>query len=212
MSKPSGFVAEVRSNGEVAESQFVIWSLASSALTITTPSTAASPPNGTVGVAYRFGFSASGGSGSYSWSLSKGSLPPGLSLSTAGIISGTPSAASEGGPFTVRVAAGGQSATKAFTIWALPQGKLTITTPSTATSPPNATVGEAYSFTFHASGANGQYVWSLVGGSLPPGLHLSSSGVLSGTPTAVSKDGPFTIEVGSSGQTATKAFTVWSLA
>lgn len=212
VSEPNGFTAEVKSNGEVAEAQFVIWSLKfANTLAITTPSTAASPPNATVGVAYSFKFSSTGGSGSYVWSKVGGSLPPGLSVLSSGTVAGTPSSVSEGGPFTVKVTSGGQTAEKSFTIWALPRAVLTITTPSTASSPPNATVGKAYSFSFHASGANGQYVWSLVSGDLPPGLKISSSGTISGTPTAVSKDGPFTLEVGSGGQTARKAFTIWSL-
>ena len=211
VSMPNGFTAEVRSDGETAEAQFVIWSLKSaSTLEITTPSTVASPPNATVGVAYSFTFSATGGSGTYSWSLVSGSLPPGLSMSSAGRIAGSPSSVSKGGPFTVKVSSDGQSSEKSFSIWSLPQAALTITTPSTLASPPNATVGRAYSFKFSASGGDDQYIWSLVSGSLPPGLSMSSSGLISGTPTKVSKGGPFTVEAGSDGQTARKAFTIWS--
>ena len=59
---------------------------------------------------------------------------------------------------------------------------LTITTSSDL---PSATVDEAYSTTFEATGANEPYHWSLVldpGASLP-GLSLSQAGVLEGTPT-----------------------------
>jgi anti-sigma-K factor RskA len=132
-------------------------------------------------------------------------------VSTAGRITGTPTAVSEEGPFTVKVSSSGQTAEKAFTIWALPGAALTITTPSTVSSSPNATAGVAYSFTFSATGGNDQYDWSLVRGSLPLGLSLSSSGTISGTPAKVSENGPFTVEVASSGQTASKAFTLWSL-
>jgi len=96
------------------------WAAAGSPVQISTPSTYTSPPNGTVGVPYSFTFSATGGNGSYSWWLAGGSLPPGLSLSTSGTISGTPSAVSQGGPFTVDVSSAGQTAAKAFTIWANP--------------------------------------------------------------------------------------------
>lgn len=47
------------------------------------------PPNGTVGTAYNFQFNATGGNGSYLWSLNSdgpGPLPPGLTLSSAGLL------------------------------------------------------------------------------------------------------------------------------
>jgi hypothetical protein len=51
---------------------------------------------------------------------------------------------------------------------------------------PNGTNGVAYSTTtLTATGGQSPYTWSLVSGSaLPPGLSLSSGGVISGTPTA----------------------------
>jgi hypothetical protein len=47
---------------------------------------------GQVGVPYHQQLTASGGSGPYSWSITEGTLPPGLSLSSTGMLSGTPSA------------------------------------------------------------------------------------------------------------------------
>jgi hypothetical protein len=47
-------------------------------------------PQGTVGMAYKATLQAQGGVAPYSWSLSSGSLPAGLSLSSSGVISGTP--------------------------------------------------------------------------------------------------------------------------
>ena len=77
-------------------------------LTVTTSSLS----NGTHNVAYNKSLAASGGNGSYTWSLSSGSLPPGLSLSAAGVISGTPTTAGNYS-FTVQVTDGvGNSATK----------------------------------------------------------------------------------------------------
>lgn len=53
--------------------------------------------------------------------------------------------------------------------------------PSTLTS---GSIGTVYSYTFMATGAGGWPTWSVTSGSLPPGLILSSGGVLSGTPTS----------------------------
>src|SRR6516165_2131989 len=58
-------------------------------------------PGGSVGVAYRQAFTASGGPPPYTYSYD-GALPPGLSLSTDGVISGTPAVAGSSS-FTVTV-------------------------------------------------------------------------------------------------------------
>ena len=73
-------------------------------------------PSGTVGQAYSATLAASGGTAPYSWSLSGGSLPTGLSLSTNGVISGTPTVAGTSN-FTVKVTdEAGASATAALSI------------------------------------------------------------------------------------------------
>lgn len=57
---------------------------------------------------------------------------------------------------------------------------LNITSPSTLSS---STVGQAYSYQVQSSGGQLPVTYSLVSGSLPPGLSLSSTGLISGTPT-----------------------------
>ena len=47
-------------------------------------------PDAFVNTPYSYQLSAYGGSGSYTWSIWSGSLPAGLSLSSGGLISGTP--------------------------------------------------------------------------------------------------------------------------
>lgn len=69
---------------KAATSSFVLQ--VSPALAVTTTSL----PSATVGVSYSQTLSASGGTQPYSWAVTSGSLPVGLSLSSAGLISGTP--------------------------------------------------------------------------------------------------------------------------
>jgi len=54
----------------------------------------------------------------------------------------------------------------------------------TTTSLSIGVVGSAYSATLQATGGSGSYTWTVLSGSLPDGLSLSSAGVISGTPTA----------------------------
>jgi len=49
---------------------------------------------------------------------------------------------------------------------------------------PDATNGQPYSAQLTAIGGVAPYTWSILSGSLPPGLTLSQSGLISGTPTA----------------------------
>jgi len=59
-------------------------------------------PGGTVGVPYAESLLASGGTAPYVWTITAGSLPPGLALSPSGAITGTPSGAGSFN-FTVQV-------------------------------------------------------------------------------------------------------------
>ena len=76
--------------------------------------TASPLPVGTVGAEYDYTLTANGGTTAYTWSVSGGSLPVGLSLSSAGVLNGTPVEATNAN-FTARVAGGGgASATRTF--------------------------------------------------------------------------------------------------
>ena len=150
-------------------------------------------PNGTVNVAYpTIQVEATGGIPPYTWSVSP-ALPNGLffNLLGPGIISGTPlNASTVPATYTMTVmdssAPTGQSSklTRILTISAA----LTIDAGSpTGPTLPAGTVGQPYHALLSASGAMGPgtYTWSIVGNLTPAsGLQpLSSSGVLSGTPT-----------------------------
>ncbi len=164
-------------------------------VTVTDPQpptiTTRSLPDGTVGESYSATLEAEGGDTPYTWSLASGTLPAGLSLSTAGVISGTPTTA-QSRTFTVRVTgANGLSDTRQYTVQvqSAPEPP-TITTASL----PGGTVGESYSATLQASGGETPYTWAVAGGSLPAGLSLSTAGVISGTPTTA-QSRTFTVRV-----------------
>jgi hypothetical protein len=59
---------------------------------------------------------------------------------------------------------------------------------------PNGTVGSSYSKQFHAEGGTDPLTWSVISGTLPAGLALSSDGLLSGTPTTATSS-TFTVQV-----------------
>ena len=147
-----------------------------------------SPPSGWTNTVYRDTLTESGGTGPFTWSVSSGSLPAGISLSAAGNLTGTPTATGTSS-FTVKVTdANGQSATQATGI------TVSAGVSTTFSAPPAADVGGAYSDTLTATGGTAPYTWSVNAGTLPPGLSLSSGGVLAGTP-ATAGSYPFTVNV-----------------
>ena len=100
----------------------------------------ASLPDGTVGVAYQATLSASGGTGTYTWSVASGSLPPGLTLSGGGTISGTPTTT---GTFAFIVSVS-DPVTQPLSITILPASAVaTAKAPSEASTPAPALVSSA---------------------------------------------------------------------
>ena len=152
--------------------------------------TAASPSAGTTGVAYPgYTLMASGGVPSFSWAES-GPLPPGLTLSTSGQLTGMPVTAGSY-PIMAMVTDSSQPAQTAQ----MPV-TLVINDPPLAianSEAPTGKVGVAYApFQFSTNGSLAPFVWTETGAL--DGLTLSSSGVLSGTPSAAGKF-PITLEV-----------------
>jgi PKD repeat protein len=150
--------------------------------------TTASLPTGTVGAAYAATLAASGGTGAYSWSVTSGSLPSGLTLNSAtGAITGTPTAATTSS-FTARVTDSASPAATSSKAVSITVAAPTTPPPLALTtgSLPNGTAGAAYSATLAATGGTGAYSWSVASGSLPSGLTLNpTTGTISGAPTAV---------------------------
>ena len=138
---------------------------------------AASLPDPVGGEAYSQTVAASGGVGPYSYAVTAGALPGGLSLSTGGVISGT---ATQVGTFNFAVTATdnfGQTGTRAYSV--------TVAAPTLSMTPApgtlNAPYGQAYSQTFTASGGSNTFSYALTG-TLPAGMSFSGNTV-SGTPT-----------------------------
>jgi putative cell wall-binding protein len=95
---------------------------ASPAQAATLAVTTTSVPTGVVGTAYTQALAATGGTSPYTWTVTTGTLPAGLSLSSAGVISGTPTVR---GPATFTVTATDAAAATAT-------GTLTLPVTSTA--------------------------------------------------------------------------------
>jgi large repetitive protein len=162
-------------------------------------------PSGIVGTSYSLTFAATGGTTPYRWSVASGSLPAGLTLSNAGVLSGTPTSVGTFN-FTVRATDSGllaQTDNNTYNLTINPAiPPISITTASPL---PTGNVGAAYSQTLAATGGTPAYTWSLASGNLPPGLSISSGGVLSGVPTTTGTYN-FTVRVADTQQhTAQKA-------
>lgn len=169
-------------------------------------------PDAQQGVAYSQILAANGGAPPYTWAVTSGSLPDGLSLDpSTGVVSGIPTG-SGASTFTVQATDSltptAQSATESLTLTVDPAAPLGVTT----TTLPEATVGASYSSTLDGSGGTTPYTWSVSSGSLPDGLILDpNEGIIGGTPTNAGTFS-FTVEATDSStptaQTATQALMI----
>ncbi len=149
--------------------------------TVTT--TSSSLPAVTPGSAYSVTLAESGGTSPFTWSITSGTLPPGLSLApSTGIVSGTPTGGGSG-TVTFQVtdsSAAGKMASGAaaltFTVNAVTAMNILPTTL------PGATIGTPYSVTMSVTGGVAPFSWTLTNN--PSWLSINAStGALSGTPT-----------------------------
>jgi hypothetical protein len=168
-------------------------------------------PVGEVGKAYSFQFQGAGGCGPalpYQYRVLAGSLPPGLSLSKSGLISGTPT---QGGGWSFWVELSDENPPSAS--WCVPssaqrefsitiQQGLLIQQRQPTLGP--AQVNTPYSLQFTASGSAS---WTVSGGALPAGLTLSSGGLLSGTPTTAG-DYSFKITASAGGRSDSQTYSL----
>jgi hypothetical protein len=148
---------------------------------------------------YSSSLNASGGTAPYTWSAA--GLPAGLSLSSNGIIAGTPTTT---GSFPIAVTltdAGSPALTAKANI------TLSVTAPIaplsiTSTTFAGATSTQPYSASLSAVGGTAPYTWSVTG--LPAGLTLGGNGVIAGAPTATGSF-PIAITVTDAGSPALTA-------
>jgi hypothetical protein len=152
------------------------WFPSTSVITIT-PVTLPAP---TFGVAYSQTLTASGGTAPYTWTISSGTPPAGLTLSPAGILSGDSTTA---GSYTFTVKVTDSKSSTATQTYTLVSSQITIDPPALPTV---FIDGNAFSLQMNASGGTAPYTWTVSSGTLPAWLTLDpTTGTFDGTPTAV---------------------------
>lgn len=149
-------------------------------------------------------FTVSGGIPPVSWSIQSGNLATGVTLSSSGLLSGTPTLA---GNYTASIRATdvqSRTTTRTFTV-TVSDSQLDITSGSL----PDAAVGSAYTAQLTAAGGRGPYTWDVTSGSLPAGLNLSSSsGMISGTPQTPGVFGFTARATDADSRSASKSFSI----
>ncbi len=192
-----------------------------STITVTLPPSITSPsslPGTETTAPYHYQFLATGGTPSYTWStngaitnsLGKTLATFGLSLSSTGVLSGTPTYS---GTIYFQVMVTDQSGQSNPGLFSLNINKgPQIPCPGNVCVPivlPAATEGTAYSsYSLPVQYGAGDFNWSVTGGSLPPAMSLSSQGVVSGIPTATGSYTFTATVVDILGGTASQAFTI----
>jgi len=177
-------VADADSNTDEAEFLLVI--LPEDQLRIVTESL----PEVSVGNPVAITLAAAGGAPPYEWSVT-GELPQGVSLSSSGAISGTPTGERKEYVVPITVTdAQGTRITKDFVL-KIDSAKLRIVSPQELEP---AQQGKPATVPLAAEGGVAPYRWELVAGDLPPGI-VFANGVFSGTPETIGTFGPLSVAV-----------------
>lgn len=192
-------------NGPYTVGQAFVLSVAAPGLALTPAATTFNTPYASP---YSQSFTASGGTGPYSYAMTAGSLPSGVTFS-GNTVSGTPTVPGSTN-FTITATDTGSTGTGApFSI--AQNYTLTVAAAAIVVSPatlPGATAGTAYSQTLSASGGVAAYGFSLSAGSLPAGLTLAAGGALSGTPTEAGSFNFTVTATDANSQTGSRAYTL----
>src|SRR6202044_1399080 len=205
----SSFTVKVTDSSSPAQSSSTSLSIVVAAAVTPVAITTTTLAGGQAGTAYTATLAASGGTTPYSWSITAGALPAGLTLSRSGQISGTPTTAGTSS-FTVKVTDSSSPAQSSSTSLSIVVAAAVTPVAITTTSLAGGQAGTAYTATLAASGGTTPYSWSITAGALPAGLTLSSSGQISGTPTTAGTSS-FTVKVtdsSSPAQSGTKSLSI----
>jgi alpha-tubulin suppressor-like RCC1 family protein len=158
----------------------------------------------TIGVTIAPNAPSSTGGAVVSYSVTPG-LPAGLYIDSAGVIRGTPTAVAGTAVYTVSATNGGGSTTASLTITVnpatVPPSNLTY-----SVNPAVYTVGAA--ITPNTPSSSGDPVTSYRISPPPPGLNLTTSGVLWGTPTAASTAAVYVVTASNAGGSTTASLTI----
>ncbi len=156
---------------------------------------------GQVGTPYSVGFSATPCAGTCNWSYT-GTLPPGLSMFGSSIY-GTPTTAGAYA-FSVTVTDTGDGTASQTYFVNITAPALTFTT----TDVPGATVGQAYSASFAASGGSGTITYAMSSGNLPSGLTFNNGQIIGAPARGTAGSYSFTITATSGTTITQQAFTL----
>jgi hypothetical protein len=161
-------------------------------------------PDAVAGQPYSAQIVVNGTGGPWTLALSGGVLPPGLSMSPSGVVSGTPVQQTDL-PVQSRFLPSvtdhdGDTLTGQDALITVDPAGYVAPPPLeiTTTSLPTAKLATRYSASLQASGGVPPYTWSIFQGALPDGLTLSNDGTISGTPRQVQQTS-FIVEVSDSG-------------
>ena len=136
-------------------------------------------PNGGVSLPYSVTLSATGGVAPYTFAVTAGTLPPGLSLASNGDLAGIPTTP---GTWSFTATATDQNGCTGSRIYDLTIDTTCVIVSITPAMLPDGSEGVPYGSQLTASGGTAPYTFAATG-TLPPGISLSLTGLLSGTPT-----------------------------
>ena len=164
-----------------------------------------------VGTAYSFQLNGSGGIGPYTWTVASGyTLPAGLSLSAAGVLSGTPMAVANGTTNIVfQMTDAGTptplTATRVLGISIAAAPAITFY----GAMPATGSLEQAYTGSAAVHGGAGALTYSLSAGALPTGLSLNAvNGSVTGTATGTGTYSFTIMAMDAFGDSATHAYQI----